>query len=247
MSNHRSDLPSSSPPHLLATDVRRRRPVGRAFVGVIVGALLLTGCGRGGDDVSADATTSTSVRSPAASTAPTTSDGDSGTGGADRTPTSEAANPAAAALTGASTSPSSAEPSNPAMEPAELTRVRLGSHDGYERIVFEFQGELPGYEVRYLDSEPAEDGSGDAVDVRGSEFLSVRIHPASGYRMTDDGYETIYTGPKRITGAGAPILELVRTGDFEAQSTWTAGLDRQRPFVVSTLSSPPRIVVDVAA
>src|SRR5688500_11515989 len=36
-------------------------------------------------------------------------------------------------------------------EVATLKEVRVAAHDGYERIVFEFEGALPGYKVEYID------------------------------------------------------------------------------------------------
>lgn len=239
MSNHRSDHTTSM--------VRRRRST-QAAVAVFFTAALLAGCG--GSDDSSDAQVSTAGKGSDSTS--TTASTESGSGGADTSSdggssgSSTSTSTPGADLAGASTDRKEADPSNPAMEPAELTRVRVGAHEGYERVVFEFQGELPGYDVGYLESDPVEDGSGDPIDIKGTEFLSVRIFPASGVRLSDDSYETIYTGPKRLSGAGAPVLEVVRSGDFEAQVTWDIGLDSQRPFVVSTLSSPPRIVVDVA-
>ena len=41
------------------------------------------------------------------------------------------------------------------------------------------------------------------------------------------------------------VVELVRTGGFEAVLTWAAGVDEQRPFKVSPLESPARLVIDV--
>ena len=127
---------------------------------------------------------------------------------------------------------------------ALLTDVRLGEHEGYERIVFEFlPGSRPGYRVRYVRPPIVEDASGMVVDVDGEAFLSIRIEPASGFDLTGDLGE-VYTGPTRIDGDGT-IEELVRTGDFEAVLNWVAGLEERVPFRVSRLGGPPRIVVDV--
>ena len=56
-----------------------------------------------------------------------------------------------------------------------------------------------------------------------------------------------YTGPRTLTDLGlAHAVEVVNSEDFEGILTWVIGLDGQRPFTVSTLSSPPRVVVDVS-
>jgi hypothetical protein len=39
---------------------------------------------------------------------------------------------------------------------------------------------------------------------------------------------------------------VVNSEDFEGVMAWVIGLDAQRPFTVTTLSSPPRVVVDVS-
>lgn len=133
---------------------------------------------------------------------------------------------------------------------ALLADVRLGRHEGYDRIVFEFlPGGRPGYRVRFVRPPIIEDASGNEVEVDGEAFLSIRLEPASGFDLAGDLGE-VYTGPTRIDGSSANteiIEELVRTGDFEAVLTWVAGLDERAPFRVLRLAGPPRIVVDVRA
>jgi hypothetical protein len=131
---------------------------------------------------------------------------------------------------------------------ALLTAVRLGRHEGFDRVVFEFRpGASPGYRVRYVQPPIVEDGSGKRVAVAGDAYLSIRMEPASGFDLEGTSGQ-VYTGPVRIGGSGAGtdvVLEVVRTGDFEAVLTWVAGLEDRAPFRVIRLFGPPRIVVDV--
>lgn len=131
---------------------------------------------------------------------------------------------------------------------ALLTAVRLGRHEAYDRIVFQFRNGTPGYRVVYVEPPIRESGSGRRVDVPGDAYLQITMEPASGYDSTGQGEET-YTGPQRIDAqrrAGTVLIEeLVRTGDFEAVLTWVAGLDSQVPFRVQAFDEPARIVVDV--
>jgi hypothetical protein len=133
---------------------------------------------------------------------------------------------------------------------ALLSDVRVGAHEGFDRIVFEFEpGSRPGYTVRYTEPPIREDPSDRLVRIGGNAFLSVRMFPASGFDLTGAAGET-YTGPARIDGgdAGTEVLvEVVRTGDFEAVLNWVAGVEERVPFRVLALSGPPRIVVDVLA
>ena len=143
---------------------------------------------------------------------------------------------------GASTAPVSVPA--PGMDQTGLTAVRTARHEGFDRVVFEFDGALPGYEVRYVPKPVTEDPSGNEVAVEGEFVVTVRMTPASAVRLTDDGYEEIYTGPDRVPGAGATVTEVVETGDFEGQVTWAVGLADEVDFAVSTLESPARLVVD---
>ncbi len=40
-------------------------------------------------------------------------------------------------------------------------------------------------------------------------------------------------------------MEALQTCDFEAELTWAVGMKGERPFKVTTLSSPPRLAIDV--
>ena len=143
---------------------------------------------------------------------------------------------------GASTAPVSVPA--PAIEPTGITAVRAARHEGFDRVVFELDGPLPGYEVRYAEKPVTEDGSGNEVVVDGPFVVTVRMTPASTARLTNDGYEEIYTGPDRIPGPGATVTEVVEIGDFESQATWAVGLADRVDFAVSTLGSPSRLVID---
>ena len=185
-------------------------------------------------------------------------------GGGESTPTMTPGQATTTAPDTATTEPTTTEPapappgppfgtepvSGPAVPggTALLTNVRLGRHEGFDRVVFEFRpGASPGYQVRYVQSPIVEDGSGKRVAVAGDAYLSIRMEPASGFDLEGTSGQ-VYTGPVRIGGSGAGttvVLEVVRTGDFEAVLTWVAGLEDRAPFRVLRLAGPPRIVVDV--
>ncbi|MCZ7630687.1 MAG: hypothetical protein M5U19_17365 [Microthrixaceae bacterium] len=143
---------------------------------------------------------------------------------------------------GASTAPVSVPA--PAIDQTGITAVRTARHEGFDRVVFEFDGALPGYEVLYAEKPVTEDGSGEEVAVEGPFVVTVRMTPAGSVRFTEDGYEETCTGPDRVPGAGSTVTEVVQTGDFEGQATWAVGLADRVDFAVSTLESPARLVVD---
>lgn len=127
---------------------------------------------------------------------------------------------------------------------ARLRDVRVGAHQGFDRIVLEFAGEEPpSYRVRYVEPPVRQDGSGNEVEVAGKAFLELRLTPATGH---SPGGDATYRGPSRLNARNArAVTEVVRTGDFEANLAWVAGVDRRRPFAVAFLEDPLRLVVDV--
>lgn len=128
---------------------------------------------------------------------------------------------------------------------ALLTDVRAASQAGFDRVVFEFANGVPGYEVGYVERPIVADGSGDEVAVDGAAVLLIRMEPALDADLTKEGAPRTYTGPNRFSPNAAVVRELVRTGGFEAVLAWAVGLDAERPFRVTTLSEPARIVIDV--
>jgi hypothetical protein len=122
-----------------------------------------------------------------------------------------------------------------------LTNIRSAAHttEGFDRIVFDFQGALPGYEVRYV-SEVIEDGSGRTVTMPGRRFLQITMRPAQAH--TDAGAAT---APRAKT-LNYPMLKAYAiVGDFEGVISVALGLDDVVGFRVGELSG--RIYIDVAA
>ena len=101
------------------------------------------------------------------------------------------------------------------------------------------------WKVAYDPGPITEDGSGRTVAIKGAAFPVVRMN-AQGADLTKEDAPATYTGPASIETAGTTrIRQVRRTGDFEAVLTWVIGLDRQRPFHVSTQDGPARVVVDI--
>ena len=126
-----------------------------------------------------------------------------------------------------------------------LVDVRVGEHEGFDRIVLEFTGTgTPGWTVNYVD-EAVLDGSGEAVALDGDAFLDIY---ASGttYPASEDDY---YGGPRQFQpDNGGDIADVHVGGTFEGYTQVLVGLDGDRvPFRVFALTGPPRLVVDVVA
>jgi len=131
---------------------------------------------------------------------------------------------------------------NPAVPPVPVvTGVRFAAHpqEGFDRIVFDIPGALPGYSVRYV-SQVRMDPSDRPVSVPGRRYLLVVLNPAQAHR--DNGAATV-SGVHRV---GLPMLKSYAVvGDYEGHVSIVLGLDDVVGYRVGEL--PDRIYVDVAA
>ena len=128
-----------------------------------------------------------------------------------------------------------------------VTDVRLGRHNGFDRIVFEVGGKgQAGWDVRYVD-EARSAGSGFPVDVEGGAILKVILRNIALPPDAPTGVEP-WDGPERLhPGQGdGPVAEVVEDTVYEGQHTFFIGLTDTVPFQVHRLGSPQRVVVDVA-
>lgn len=135
---------------------------------------------------------------------------------------------------------SAAERADPGLT---VVDVRVGEHDGYDRVVFELAGEgVVGWRVEYEDA-PATQGQGDPVELAGDATLSVTLD-GLGYPFETGATE--YAGPKRFSPGLPSVSEVQVGGVFEGYYDAYLGVAEQRPFRVFRLESPQRVVVDVA-
>ncbi len=128
-----------------------------------------------------------------------------------------------------------------------VTDVRLGRHNGFDRIVFEIGGEgQAGWDVRYVDEARAA-GSGFPIDVDGEAILRVRLDNIALPPDAPAGVEP-WDGPERLRLEGAgPVAEVIEDKVYEGVQTFFVGVTDATPFQVNRLQSPQRVVVDVAA
>jgi hypothetical protein len=123
--------------------------------------------------------------------------------------------------------------------------IRTGAHPCFERVVLELQGtgEMPGYRVQYVDDPVKLSPSDMEVDIAGDATLVLSV-AAWMTTMEGEGYD----GPDQIVPTNVEHIEELRLiENFEGMHQWAIGLDRERPFSVTTLNDPPRIVVDIAS
>ena len=124
-----------------------------------------------------------------------------------------------------------------------LRAVRTGLQPNADRVVFEFNNtKLPAWQIEYVDRPVRDCGSGDAVPVAGEAWLQVRFTGAQAH--TEKGASS--GGPRRRALAQPIARELVRTCDFEGEVTWVVGVVRPNGYTANTMTSPYRLVIDIA-
>lgn len=135
------------------------------------------------------------------------------------------------------------EKKRPGMKAALLKEVRTGTHESFDRVVFEFQtNDVPGYRVAYVDKPILNCAAGDRVPITGEGFLLIKIQPANAH--SEAGVPTI--GNLHQTPGLPLIKEMKLICDFEADVEWVLGLAAANNYRVFELKSPARLVVDIA-
>jgi hypothetical protein len=127
---------------------------------------------------------------------------------------------------------------------ANITDVRTGSHEGFDRIVFEFHDGLPEASLERAQPPFTQDASGEPIEVQGESFL--RLILRGGTKQTDEGTSS-YEGPTEFETNYPALVHLIEGGDFEAQSTWYFGLAAESCVRILTLADDgsARLVIDI--
>ena len=123
-----------------------------------------------------------------------------------------------------------------------LVAVRAAHHPGFDRVVFEFTGRVPASRRVIYVNRLIGDPSGLPVRIAGRAILQVRFEAANAHN--DVGRAT---APGRIVFPLPNVMTAVRSGDFEAVTSYGIGLAKKETFKVFTLSRPSRVVIDVKA
>ena len=130
-------------------------------------------------------------------------------------------------------------------ETAFLTDVRTAEQDGFDRVVFEFEGGSTGYLIEYVEPPIKEDPSDLPIDIAGNAFLRVVFLSGTGVDLMGEEVRITCCSSEFATGLPS-LVDLQNAGDFEATMTWVFGLSEEVDFGVSELQDPYRIVIDVA-
>jgi hypothetical protein len=123
-----------------------------------------------------------------------------------------------------------------------VTAIRTAAHPecGYDRVVLDITGPVPGYSIRYA-SQVTADPSGRTITVSGRSYLLITLRPAQAH--TDSGSATI---TPRARVLNYPMLKgYALAGDFEGVLTLALGL--QAPTSIRVGELPGRLYIDLRA
>ena len=211
----------------------------RASAGVVIGlAFALSACGQGAEPTASVPTSVEPSVTPTSAASPRTEP---------ERPTPSATTPSA------SLPPFACETleieADGEVDQAVITDVRVGTHAGYDRVVFEFnQGRaggppgIPAYSLEYAGPPLTHMPSDLPMEVPGNTFMKLVLQ---GGTKLDEDYHLVYDGTTRFDPGYPMLVALYESGDFEAVSAWYLGLDREPCIRVFTLAGPPRLVIDV--
>ncbi len=111
---------------------------------------------------------------------------------------------------------------------ALLTGVRVDAR----KVTFEFTSGPRDVKAAFeAKAQIVESGSGRPVPLKGKAYVVIHFVPAATADLHGEQVIPTYTGPRRLSGPG-PVLETVKTSDFEADLAWAIGLERRLPFRV---------------
>lgn len=122
--------------------------------------------------------------------------------------------------------------------------VRVGRHQTFDRVVFEFAGSMPNYQVEYLRGRFYEnEGGRQRIKIAGNAFVQVNLNliPTDEEQMKlREQASFIPKGRLKFRS----VWELDEAGLFEGYYDFLLGIRARKPFRVSELSNPLRLVID---
>jgi hypothetical protein len=121
-----------------------------------------------------------------------------------------------------------------------LKAVRAGKNKGYDRLVFEFTGGLPRYQIQYVRSGSFDTTGEQVVKVGGKAFMDINLQTLPYPDDPNPVDVIIPKGNQRL-----PVFREVKELEwFEGVRAFGIGLNSKRGFRVLELTKPYRLVID---
>ncbi|HYH80846.1 MAG TPA: hypothetical protein VEX86_13685, partial [Longimicrobium sp.] len=127
-------------------------------------------------------------------------------------------------------------------EPTTLRGLRAAANAGFDRMVLDFGDQpIPGWKADYVDQPVHECGSGEPVRLGTDAVLRVRLAYTQAH--DDAGRATLR---QRDLPLNMPVMRrMVIICDFEGVVELAIGAASPRPYRITELRNPSRLVVDI--
>jgi hypothetical protein len=122
-----------------------------------------------------------------------------------------------------------------------LTSIRVAKNNGFDRLVFEFKGGIPNYLIQFERGPAFENTAERKIRVRGRYFITINLQTLP--YPEDDSKDADIKLPTR-TGGMKLFNQMKEIEWFEGVRFFAIGLDAKRPFRVTELKNPNRLVID---
>ncbi len=132
-----------------------------------------------------------------------------------------------------------------------MVDARLGAHFDFDRFVLEFDpnpsgnvlGPPDSYSIQWVSQPPIQFGSGQPIEVEGTEYLEILLH---AYAYSRSSVPAEYEGPTDVQARGTlNVIEAVFGGEVEGKMVWAIGVNNRAGFRVLEIPDPPRLVIDI--
>ena len=122
-----------------------------------------------------------------------------------------------------------------------VTAIRAGANKGFDRLVFEFKGELPSYQIQFERGPSFENTAERKIRVRGRYFITINLQMLP-YPDIHSKYANLRMP---VSTRGMKTFNQMKEIEwFEGVRFFAIGLDARRPFRVIELKNPGRLVID---
>ena len=130
---------------------------------------------------------------------------------------------------------------NDSNETAYLKNVRVGKNKGFDRLVFEFTGDVPRYQIEFVKAADLVATGEDLIKVGGKFFIDVDFqmmpYPEPEDKIAD---VVLPKGNQKL-----PIFNEIKEIEwFEGYRSFALGLNAKKQFRVLQLKNPTRLVID---
>ena len=120
-----------------------------------------------------------------------------------------------------------------------LREIRQARNKGFDRVVFEFTGDIPPYQIEYI-TPPIVGTADEEVKVKGKYFVSINLQSLPYPDDEKLGEVKMLTDLKNSYS----LAEITQIEWFEGTRWYVVGLKSKKLYRIQQLKNPARLVID---